>query len=193
MDAIGNGVAVSQRYVRSAVHDIVAARYVTGRGWDAPVTVTAERNSVQSLQVAMDPAGNALAIWHEGEPGETFGVWAARFAIGAGWGRPVLLQANVGSIVEAPRIARDTEGNGAAVWSRIEADRFNVYAARFNFDGGWGTPEIIGSSPRAGTIFSGIGAPVVAMGPGGEAVACWSQQESGRNVIWASRFDHGRR
>jgi hypothetical protein len=143
MDAMGNGMAVSQRYVGSAVHDIVAARYRAGRGWDAPVTATPGRNSVQSLQLAMDPAGNALVIWHEGSPGDVFGVWAVRFAIGTDWGRPVLLQAAVGAVFEPPRIAMDAEGNGTAVWRRIEADRLNVYAPHAS------TSAAVGARPRS--------------------------------------------
>jgi hypothetical protein len=190
MDAMGDGTAVSLHWVASAVQDIVAIRYIAGRGWDAPVTAAARRNSVQSPQLAMDPSGNALVVWHEAGPGDVFRLWTTRFTIGAGWGQPVLLQDEVGT-VEPARIAMDAEGNGTAVWRRVKADRLDIYAARFNFDGGWGTPEIIGSSPRAGTILSGVGPVVVAMSPGGDAVACWSQQESGHHVIRASRFDHG--
>ncbi len=176
----------------SAVQDIVATRYVAGLGWDEPVTATAGRNSVQSLQLAMDPAGNALVIWHEADLGDVFRLWAARFTIGAGWGQPVLLQPDVGT-VEPARIAMDAEGNGTAVWRRVKADRLDIYAAHFSFDGGWSTPEIIGSSPRTGAILSSVGPVVVAMNPGGEAIASWSQLEGDRHVIWASRFSHERK
>lgn len=192
MDAMGNGMAVSLHWVASAVQDIEATRHVVGRGWDVPVTAAASRNSVQSPHLAMDPSGNALVIWHEAGPGDVFRLWATRFTIGAGWGRPVLLQDEVGT-VEPARIAMDAEGNGTAVWRRVKTDRLDIYAARFNFDGGWGTPEIIGSSPRAGTILSGVGPVVVAMSPGGKAVASWSQLEGDRHVIWAREFDHERR
>jgi len=185
-------MAVSLHWVASAVQDIVATRYVAGLGWDEPVTATAGRNSVQSLQLAMDPAGNALVIWHEADLGDVFRLWAARFTIGAGWGQPVLLQPDVGT-VEPARIAMDAEGNGTAVWRRVKADRLDIYAAHFSFDGGWSTPEIIGSSPRTGAILSSVGPVVVAMNPGGEAIASWSQLEGDRHVIWASRFSHERK
>jgi hypothetical protein len=79
------------------------------------------------------------------------------------------------------------------VWRQVRADRLGIYAARFNVNGGWGTPEIIGSSSRAASKLGFTGPVVVAMTPGGEALACWSQQESGRHVTWASGFDHDRR
>jgi hypothetical protein len=192
MDAIGNGTAVWLRWLASAAQDIVATRYVAGRGWDAPVTAAASRNSVQSTELAMDPSGNALVVWLEADPGDVFRLWAMRFTIGAGWGLPVLLQADVGT-VEPARIAMDAEGNGSVVWRRMKADRVDIYAARFNVDGGWGTPEIIGSRSRAGTKLGFVGPVVVAMSPGGEAVACWSQLEGDRHAIWTSRFEHERR
>lgn len=188
MDAMGNGMAISLHWVASAVQDIVATRYVAARGWDAPVIAAANRNSVESPLVAMDPSGNALLIWQEAGPGDVFTLWATRFTNGSGWRQPLLLQDEVGT-VEPARIAMDAKGNGTAVWRHATADRLDIYAARFNFDGGWGTPEIIGSSPTAGTI-SSIGPAVVAMAPVGVAVACWSQRESGRHVIRARRFDH---
>ena len=192
MDAMGNGMAISLHWVASAVQDIVASRYIAGRGWETPVTAAPSRNSVQSLQMAMDPSGNALVIWHEAGPGDVFRLWSTRFTIGAGWGHPLLLQDEVGT-VEPARIAMDAEGNGTAVWRQVKADRLGIYAARFNVNGGWGRPEIIGSTSRGGTSLGFTGSVVVAMSPGGEALACWSQQESGRHVIWARRFDHERR
>jgi hypothetical protein len=192
MDAMGNGMAISLHWVASAVQEIVATRYTAGRGWDAPMTAAATRNSVQSLQLVMDPSGNALVIWHEADPGDVFRLWAMRFTIGAGWGQPLLLQDEVGT-VDPARIAVDAEGNGTAVWRQVKADRLDIYAARFNVDGGWGTPEIIGSSSRAEAKLGFTGPVVVAMSPGGEALACWSQAEGGRHVMLARRFDHEHR
>jgi hypothetical protein len=192
MDAMGNGMAIWRRWVPSAVHDIEGARYVAGRSWETAMTVAASRSYVDSPQLAMDPAGNGLVVWHETSAGDTFGLWAARLTVGTAWQPPVLLQADVGT-QEPTRIAVDGMGNGTVVWRRVAADRIDVYAARFNFDGGWGTPEIIGSSSRMGTKLGFTGPVVVAMSPGGEAVASWSQLEGDRHVIWASRFDHERR
>jgi hypothetical protein len=193
MNAAGGAMAV-WRLHRSEPPgpDIVANRYQAGGGWGTPATVAAARSGEPFPQVAMDAAGNALVVWRDGNL-ERRAIWAARFAVGVGWGPPVLLGARVGGISGGhPRVAMDVEGNAIAAWRSFEADRLNVYAAEFNLRRGWQVAQVVGSGPSAGTNLDNLGPVALAVAPGGHAIVAWSQQDGGRHAIWANRFERSK-
>ncbi|HSB62117.1 MAG TPA: hypothetical protein VLI67_10380 [Vicinamibacteria bacterium] len=188
MDALGNAVAVWQRWAAPGLWDVVAARLEPARGWGPATTVAASRPSGEFPRVAMDPGGNALAVWRDATGGSVFGVWAARFRRDRGWGQTVLLQSNVGTGADLPQVALDGTGNGLAAWRRPEADRVSIFAARFLDDAGWDVPLVVASGPRAGTDLGNVGPVALALGPGGGAVAAWAQGDAGGHAVWASRY-----
>src|SRR3972149_1775052 len=54
-------------------------------GWGTPTLL--ETNSAgdsQNPQVAVDPSGSAIAVWHQGG-GARWNIWANRFVPGIGW------------------------------------------------------------------------------------------------------------
>src|SRR2546425_1565196 len=88
---------------------------------------TAERISPASASgdatapsVAMDPRGNATAIWHQ-EPEGT--VWAARQRTNGPWEPPTLLDTQTATFFSskfARAVAMDAAGDAVAVWGRFD-------------------------------------------------------------------------
>jgi hypothetical protein len=78
MDAAGNAIAVWYQWDGTR-DNIWANRYEAGIGWGSAELIEAD-NSVDAWypQVALDAAGNAVAVWFQND--ETFdSVWANRF------------------------------------------------------------------------------------------------------------------
>jgi hypothetical protein len=184
-DAVGSAVAVWTRFPGGPLRDIAARRFDVARGWGTVVTVASRRPYPEYPRVAVDAAGNALAVWHEAADGGQLEVWAAWFAAGSGWGHPQRLQSPTAWGADVPGVAMDGRGNGIAVWRRGDGDQRIVWAARFQPTGGWGPPEPIGAGPSARPE---VGPVAIALSPGGDGAAAWQQWDGTRLAIWANRF-----
>jgi len=185
IDALGNAVAVWTRFLGGPLRDIAASRLNAKVGWGAVVTVAAGRPQPEYPRVAVDPAGNALAVWHEAPDGGQFEVWAAWFAAGSGWGPGQRLQSPSAWGADAPGVAMDARGSGIVVWRRGDGDRRIIWAARFQPTSGWGRPEPIGTGPSARIE---VGPVAIALSPGGDGIAAWQQWDGTRFAIWANQF-----
>ncbi len=158
--------------------NIYSNRYLEGSGWTAARRIEAEDSGDALVpQVAVDPAGDAIAVWQQAN-GTLESVWANRYDIGSGWGTAQAIETyNAGDAV-SPRVAVDAQGNAVAVWSQGLAVDI-VYANRYVVGTGWGTPEVIGD------VVEDSGDPQVAVDPIGNAVAVWWVRGGG---TWANRY-----
>ena len=121
LNAVGDAVAVweggdltmgSQAIVQAAVRP---GRAVT-RFWQAPVNLSAPGIN-QAPEVALDPVGDAVAVWEEALFSGNFGARAATRPAGRGvWQAPVTLSTADQNNAFSPRIALDSTGHAVAVW-----------------------------------------------------------------------------
>ena len=137
-------------------------------------------------QIAMDPNGNAIAVWYQ-DDGVEYSIWANRYDVATGsWGKAVLLELNSGSAVEA-QIAVDRGGNGIAVWSQWDGARNNIWANRYEAaTDSWGKAQLIEKSA------ADAGAPRIAIDPDaheGNAIVVWQEHDGTRHNIWANRYN----
>ncbi len=185
MDPSGNAVAV-WRHHDGTRYNIQANRFIPGQGWGtAEIIETDDAGHAYSPQVAMDPSGNAVAVWYQRD-GTRNNIWSNRFVPGQGWGNAELIETDDAGSATSPQIAMDPSGNAVAVWSQNDGTRYNVLSNRFVPGQGWGTPALI-ETDNAGNIFD----PQVAMDPSGNAVAVWRQSDGTRDNIWSNRFVPG--
>lgn len=188
VDALGNAMAVWMYRRGGSPWDIEARRFDAGRGWETLAAVATGGPHHEYPRVAVDPAGNALAVWHEAPDGGRFEVWAAWFAAGSGWGPAQRLQSPTAWGADAPGVAVDARGNGIVAWRRGDGDRRIVWAARFQPTGGWGPPDEIGTGPPARIE---VGRVAIALSPGGDGIAARQQWDGTRFAIWANRLVAG--
>jgi hypothetical protein len=132
MDANGNAIVVW-----SAANDagagngvanlgITARRFVAATGsWSSAVTVQPNPPQPQGApHVAVDAAGNAIAVWLQGSPtsGTQSEVWGAHFnAAAAAWGAPLKLMTDPaayagGGTDQRPKVAINANGEAVVVW-----------------------------------------------------------------------------
>jgi hypothetical protein len=176
VDAQGNAVGVWARHVSGLEWQIVAAARPLGGKWTAPVGLSGAQRAVQlQPKVAVDPLGNAVAVWlarppqSAGNEATSRALWAASRPPGGTWSEPVKIStASGGDVFD---VVIDASGNATAVWHALndgedEDPGAFVRAASRPLGGGWSEPvELSGSN---GTN------PQVAVDPDGDVTAVWT-------------------
>ncbi len=124
----GSSMAVwVERNPGDANDSIKAARFDPAGGWQAPVTIDNSFDDVDQSSppsVAMDAAGNAMAVWEQGGA-----IQVARFTPGAGWATPVGFDAGALSTQDLRiRVAMAANGRAVVAW---QSGLFAIKTVRF--------------------------------------------------------------
>ncbi len=164
-----------------------AAHYFDNFGsWSTPLQISDGLSlSITSAKVAVDPAGNATAVW-----AESGHIRANRYTLDSNyWGGAQLVESNVGEAV-APAITMDPSGNAIAVWVQNTGSGTNwsIYANRYaqgsGPGSGWGAAAQLLESDDAGSAFN----PAVGADANGNAIAVWLQSDGVRFNVQQDRF-----
>jgi PKD domain len=179
LDPFGNAIAVMSH---SSGHGYVVtsvARSASLGLWQQPeVTLSEPDGNALGGTLAVDRAGNAIAIWERAESnGGNPRVTASFRPASTGTWAPAVDIAGPFRFLGGIDLAFDAAGNATAVW---EADGV-LYLANRPFGGTWGPPE---QKPTPGFWRS----PSLAVTQSGEAVVVWIEQ----GVKAASRKANGR-
>ncbi len=81
-------------------------------------------------QIAMNAAGDAVAVWEQYDGSRT-NAWANRYTAGKGWGVPQLIETDNAGDASSPQITLDGDGNALALWLQDDGARDNVWANRY--------------------------------------------------------------
>ncbi len=199
-DANGNFVAVWRGY-DGLVHqryNVWANRYVAGAGWGSAALISNNTTDPAAIgdalvsrnadtpHIAMDAAGNALAVWTQATS-----IYANRYTAGVGWGSAQLIENDVKWAASAPRIAMAANGHAYAVWEQY-ADAVlgdatppfkNIMANRYVAGLGWQSATLVetNNTGHAQT-------PQVAVDSFGNATVVWRQWDETHYSIWSNRF-----
>ena len=181
VDSVGDVVAVWYRFDGS--HWIVqSTSKPAGGAWATPVDLSAGDHDAGSPQIAIDHAGNAIAVWNRYYNGE-FVVQSASKPAGGTWGQPVDIS-TVYSAAE-PDVALDAAGNAVAVWT----DVFDgvVQAAIRSASGAWQSPVDLSAENLSSSDVR------VAVDPAGDAVAIWDSydEEHEIEIVQSARMPAG--
>lgn len=172
-DLAGNPLASEHRY-QFAVRDGT---------WDIPGTLI-EHNvgHLRSPDVAMDPRGNAAAVWSQLDP--PYSIWANYYdADLQRWQTAQLLEHDDAGDAVEPRVAMDAAGNAVAVWQQFDGTRNHVWASSYEPGAGWDAPVQLDEGDTGGAF-----APQIAMNAGGAAIVVWEQREGGDSQPWIRRY-----
>jgi hypothetical protein len=195
-DPTGNVIAVWSQYDASG-YGIGANRFVPGVGWGTPQLLReAGDDSAGHPRVAMDAAGNAIAIWSEFSATGTTWIWSirsSRFVPAAGWSGAQWIGGHQWG-ASNPQIAMTPSGLAIAVWSEgtpfsaefpeaigPETISFRRYVPGSGWDSG-GNPTEGGTQWGSGAQF-----PQVATDPDGNFIIVWEQ-----DGVMVRRFAVGR-
>jgi hypothetical protein len=173
LNANGDGFAVWTQVstIRPAV--VWARRYEAASGWGAATRVQSNTGGDGFLpQIAIDHAGNAVAIWHQTD-GARYNVWANRFVVGTGWEGGAFVENDNTGDAQYAEVGMDANGNAIAVWQQFDGTRFNIMSNVLPSGGSWGTAEPIENDINPSTL------PQIAVNAAGEALAVWMHEQDG--------------
>ena len=179
VDAAGIVTATWSRYDGSG-YTVQAATRSTGGTWSTPVDLSVAGQVARTPHLAVDPAGNATAIWVSGSL-----IQAATRPAGGPWAAPVDLSTVAGSRAN-PRIVVDPGGSATAVWGSFTGT-YGIQTAARPLGGTWSAPA--GLSAAGGDAFD---TPQIAVDRRGTTTALWQRHDgSGWVVTSATRAAGG--
>jgi len=183
VDPAGNTTAVWERHEG---HSFVvqSATRPAGGNWSAPVNLSKLGRFARDAQIAVDPQGDATAIWARSN-GRNLVVQGAMRPAGGSWSAPVDISAHHGQGGFYPRLVMDSWGNATAVWKGYDRNRHNlaIQAATRPLGGGWSPPTDV--SNRL-TRHIGISEPQIAVDPQGISTVTWVIGARGGGIIQAA-------
>ncbi|HJX39232.1 MAG TPA: SdrD B-like domain-containing protein [Anaerolineae bacterium] len=147
-----------------------------GGAWGSSIKVNQEPGgATSSPSIAVDPDGNAYALWSEGRATLPDVYFSYRPA-GGTWGASVRVNDDTGGARQIwPDIAIDAEGNAYAVWDDWRSGLTQLYFAYRPAGGAWGPNVRVNDDGTAYTILY----PSVSVSPGGDAYAVWMDLRNG--------------
>jgi hypothetical protein len=179
-DASNNSLMVWTRSDGTNLRIQAKLRAVDGT-FGATQTISVSGRDAYEPQVAIDPSGNAIAVWSQFD-GANARVHAAFRPAGGSFGGDQTISPG-GGTASAPQISIDSNGKAIAVWYRFEGATDRVQAAVRPAGGSFGTAVTL-SDPSVEAF-----EPQVVAGPNVDANAAvvWTGSDGTNLRIQASR------
>jgi hypothetical protein len=178
--AVWAGRASNGRRIRIQSRRIQTATRPAGGTWSAPVSISkAGHRLVQDPQIAVDPQGEATAIWQRSNGRDLVVQGATRPARGS-WSAPVEITAGHGQGGQHLRLVVDSWGNATAIWEGYDSNQgttFAIQGAKRPPGGAWSRPTDISRRTKS------LGEPQIAVDPQGRSTAIWAIGAKGGAVI----------
>jgi hypothetical protein len=133
------GDVVATWYAEDApYHDVYAARFHPGVGWDPAVAVDHDDvGAAENQAIAMAPDGSALLAWEQAGSGPR-AIWSSRQPVGGSWSAPAPIVAGDPLAEIKVRVAIGGDGTAYATWfDTPPSGTWQVYAARALSGAGW--------------------------------------------------------
>ncbi|HEX9966677.1 MAG TPA: hypothetical protein VGB06_01895, partial [Solirubrobacterales bacterium] len=178
LDASTETVAIWTAFVSGARVVQGAVRGTDGE-WSEPDDLSTAGEFVTPLEapgVAIDAAGNAIAVWKLVSPDEV--VQAAVRPAGGAWGAPDDLS-GAGQDAGQPAVAMNDAGLAVAVWTRLDVTD-TIQAAVRPAGGDWTAPDDLSDARQ------NAAEPDVAIDEAGEAVAVWARSNGTNDIVQAA-------
>jgi len=164
MSADGVAMAVWQQTTAAGLGSIWSSRYVKATGWTTPVLVSDSAFDASAVQLAMDDAGNAIAVWQQVN-GLQKDVMAARFDVATStWSVADVLDTDDVTAALNPQIAMNQNGTALVVWQQ----GLTIVEKHYNVDTGWATAKTV-STEVAGELSK----LTLTFNDSGDAFAAW--------------------
>jgi hypothetical protein len=159
VDTAGNALAI---WTMNAGAGLLAytSRWASGSAWTAPAAVESGTAGVSTPHLALDSAGNAIAIWAQPEAAN-YREWGARYALGSGWQTPVAIQSTALPSTGQAQIGCDAAGNALALWAQNSPTVGGVWANANSKPDAW---------QGAKSLTWAASAPALSVSPNGHAV-----------------------
>lgn len=181
MNKNGDAVLVWEQFDGQS-SDVWTSHWSPSEDWSEPVLLETQPGDAAHPQVAIDDAGNALAVWSQHD-GVRRVIMASRFVPDEGWSAPGPIDQSGDDDADQVRLVMDRMGNAFAVWRQALGDEDRLWANRFSPRHQWAAPVRIDGDANASAE------PRVAIDGRGRAFVIWMQRLTWHWEIWVRRFD----
>jgi hypothetical protein len=178
MDDDGNAVAIWPQY-NGASYDLWSNVYEAETGWGTAELIESGSANVWHPALAMDGAGNAIAVWDQSS-----NIWWNRYVAGSGWGTAALLETDDTGYAGHARVAMTEAGDAMAAWFQHDGTRENIVSKRYVSGVGWGNVQLVENDDSGSAAF-----PDVAMDDNDDAVAVWCHFDGIRFNVKSSTYE----
>src|SRR4051794_8912395 len=162
----GNAVAVWQRF--DGTHDRIQASFRDPGGtFSQGVNISDSTVDSSKPQVAVDPSGNAIAVWQQSNR-----IEAAYRPAGGSFGTPVPISA-AGQNAGEPQVAMDTQGDATAVWDRSDGTNTIVQAATRPA----GSGSVFPSAASLSAAGQNAQVPELTVDAAGDVIVVWKRSD----------------
>jgi hypothetical protein len=179
VDPSGNAYAVWTDFRSGVDRDIYFSYRPAGGPWGGNVKVNDDVGTANQFwpSIAVDPSGNAFAVWYDFRSGTSSDIYFSYRPAGGSWGPNVRVDDDTtGSNQFHPSIAVDPSGNAYVVWHDWRAGtNQDIYFSYRPAGGSWG-PNVRVDDDTTG---SDQRSPSIAVDPSGNAFAVWFDLRSG--------------
>ena len=101
--------------------------------WGTPQPIDTNAVLAHDHQIAVDSAGNAIAVWSDVVRNPGYSIWASRYDTAAGrWSTGQRIQTDPTYWNSHPQVAVSSSGSAVVVWSHFNGNNTNAWANRFN-------------------------------------------------------------
>lgn len=177
----GRGDAVAVWHRSNGVHDVVQAAFRPAGGvWQPAQDLSAVGQTASDGHVAVDSAGNAVAVWLRYN-GSHYVAQATVRPFGGTWQLPAQDLSAAGQNAGSLDMAVGAAGDAIAIWIRSNGTNAIVQASHRPAGGAW-------QLPAANLSAAGQSAddPKVALDALGNAVAVWDRSNGTNDIVQAS-------
>jgi hypothetical protein len=149
---------------------IEAVERPAGGAWPLP-TVIGEEPTASSPEpwVAVDSAGDAVAVWKKAEV-----IQSAYRVAGGSWGAPIAISGEESFV---PQAAMNAAGDATVVWMAHRGGRYVVESAFRPAGGGWESPTLVSQPGEEG------GDPQIALDAAGDTLVAWRGEDAGTEYV----------
>jgi len=172
MNSYGDAMVIWAQSRGLVDHDILGRFYRHGDGWNTIQLVENDLNNSEQPQVAIDPQGNAVAVWREYDNSQ-WNIMANTYDAETGqWGTPQLLE-HLDTNASDPMVAMSANGDAVAVWWQYDTADWSIFANHYDAAShSWDTNATV-LEHGSGDAYD----PKVAMDDHGNAIAIWQQHD----------------
>jgi hypothetical protein len=190
LDDRGNAVAAWTRFDGADPDDpndpsdsfccdrIQAAVAAPGAGFGPAQTLSDPGQSASEPQLAVDPNGNAVAVWTRFN-GTKLVIQAAARAPGGSFGPPQTIS-DPAQEAFGPQVSIDAAGNATAIWSRFDGTKYRAQVASRPVGGSFGAVQTLSAAGQDAFETE------IDLSPDGHAVATWTRSDGSTLRIQAA-------
>jgi hypothetical protein len=165
---------------------VIQSKILSGSHLSEPMTISNALFAAERPCVALDDAGNAVAVFERLDAAgiHKFIAAATLLAKGASWSTPIDL--SVPSSVEAPaagypKLCLNGIGDGVAIWKEFDGSHMTIQGAGYSL-GTWSFIRTLSSKrDNSGSPFPSYDM-AVSLNAAGNIMAVWPEDPSGRNT-----------